>query len=881
MTSDKKQEFTSRYLAALNLQYTAFKEMLIGFTHGKYLPADILTLNPSGGAEISYSALFPYQASEAYLFMPSGYWPSVYDNTMYPSDFPTDILASMNDGEQKYAIKGTCANGQYLMLFCIDNQWYKTIYSIQEGKVTSFNEFTVENEKSDAVIHMECLKVRTYIDINPARFNDLPTSFSVIRSAENSLPTSAHVFACGYDDIATEAFIRYKSYSNINTSFMLYNKSDIPTSCHVHEYGTKCISTEAYIMAYGEYGIPIELVCAAIGNSDIPCEIDVNECRIDEIPTEFTIKVDAEYRLPTELTIKKDEENSIPTSINVLVHATEELPASCVIKVYVDKKYIPISFIVKQNIAEDIPTSIHVRGKLSTELASSFNINHYDGESRLPISLIIKQNVNSGIDTSFIINPYDYMESVISDAASMGSYDILTLLEVKYDCSSDIPTAFAIPESNTMIAVASDALNNGINDVPTSFYVKRDAYAEIATSFAIMLNNGMEAIIDDCGKSGISNVPTEIEVVFAGKSEIPAVFVLQAYNLLEAKLQYRNPQYSDISTSFFVYAVADIPTSFAVIPINTMETRSRSYPACKKIVTSDIIKDSTVYSKTPASNFGFISDIYVANKHNVQTGMLDTYKSVIGFNASDTGISRPYDSEYFGYNMIIKAELKLFINRRTTDDIVLDVFQIDYDTWEEYKVNYKQVSNMPTDKHVNTVTVPAGSYGYCRIDVSSAFNNWNNIGDKFSFLLSSDTISGKEILSFSSREGYYTPQLALTYYKYYPYADNSDILSEIDVKPEDRLPTSFELVTPEEKLLPTEFEIEENIINNDLLTELFIDGMTFENSDMPTEWDMIFYPSEDDLPTSFEVNFTTVDVELPIEFEIERDYSYGCYVIII
>lgn len=139
----------------------------------------------------------------------------------------------------------------------------------------------------------------------------------------------------------------------------------------------------------------------------------------------------------------------------------------------------------------------------------------------------------------------------------------------------------------------------------------------------------------------------------------------------------------------------------------------------------------------------------------------------------------------------------------------------------------------------------------------------------------------KNILSFSSREGYYTPQLILYYYKFYPYADNSDLPTYVEIKPEDRLPTSFDLVTPEEELLPTEFEIEKQTCTNDLPTELFIDGMTFEDADLPTEWEIIYYECEERLPTSLEINFTVMDDSLPTEFEIERDYNIGCYVMII
>ena len=188
---------------------------------------------------------------------------------------------------------------------------------------------------------------------------------------------------------------------------------------------------------------------------------------------------------------------------------------------------------------------------------------------------------------------------------------------------------------------------------------------------------------------------------------------------------------------------------------------------------------------------------------------------------------------------------------------------------------------MPKDKHINTITIPAGSYGYNKFNVTDAFDNWNNLSNKFSFLLTSDTIVDKNILSFSSHEGYYAPQLILYYYKFYPCADNSDLPTYVEIKPEDRLPTSFDLVTPKEELLPTEFEIEKQTCTNDLPTELFIDGMTFEDADLPTEWEMIYYECEEKLPTSFEVNFTIVNETLPTEFEIERDYNLGCYVIII
>ena len=473
------------------------------------------------------------------------------------------------------------------------------------------------------------------------------------------------------------------------------------------------------------------------------------------------------------------------------------------------------------------------------------------------------------------------MEAIVRDTLIKGAADLPTSLKIKYDCVEQIPTSFAVIPVNTMESVITDVLTKEAHDIPTSLEIKYDCINDMPTSFAIMSGNTMEAIIYDYGIRGNSDIPTEIEIVYTDYAEMPTSFVLQAYNSMETKMRCGTPQYSDIPTSFFMYETADIHTSFAVIPVNTMETTNRSYPPCKKVVFTDIIKDATGYSKTPSTNFGFISDIYVANKRNVKTGYLDTYNAVVGFDTSDTGIDRPYDSDYFKYNMIIKAELKLFINRKTTEDIVLDIHQIPYDSWDENKVAYKHIANMPKDKHINTVTIPAGSYGYNRFDVTDAFDNWNDLSDKFSFLLTSDTIVDKNILSFSSREGYYAPQLILYYYKFYPYADNSDLPTYVEIKPEDRLPTSFDLVTPEEELLPTEFEIEKQTEMSDLPIELFIDGMTFEDADLPTEWEMMYYECEDKLPTSFEVNFTIVNETLPTEFEIVRDYNLGCYVIII
>lgn len=896
--------------------------MLLRFSNGHYLPVDILKLNPNGGAEINYSALFPYQASEAYLFMPSGYWPSVYDNTMYPSDFPTDILASMNDGEQTYVIKGTSTNGQYLMLFCVNDIWYKTVYEIQDGKVISFNEFTIEDEKPDSIIYMDSVQVRSYIDINPAHFSDLPTSFSVIKRDKVELNTSAYIMGFGYDEIPVEAFIWNKSCSDIPTSFMVYNTSDIYTSCYIRGYGYGLLDTEVYVNAYGTSDLPTELLLAAGDHHDLPTEVYIKVRGVDEIKTSFIIKVDDEYKLPTEFIVKKYLDNTIPTELYVLVNARMDIPTSFVLKVWVDKKYIPIDFTVKRNLESTLPTSIHILERTESSVHTSFEISATNGKTEIPTELILKKDDCSLLRTTFSVIPCNHMEAVIDEALSKdmidipteftikydmyselptscivsftnsmetiirdmmikGGADLLTSFEIKYDCVNQIPTSFAVIPVNTMESVIFGVLTKDVCDIPTSLEIKYDVVDDIPTSFAIMSGNTMETLIEDYGIRGDSDIPTEIEVIYSDYAELQTSFVLQAYNKMAAKLRYANPQYSDIPTSFFMYEAADIPTSFAVIPSNTMETTNRSYPPCKKIAFTDIIKDTTGYSKAPSTNFGSISDIYVANKYNVKTKYLDTYNSVLGFDTSNTGIDRPHGAEYFKYNMVIKAELKLFVNRKTTKDIILDVYQVPYDSWEEHKVAYKHISTMPTDKHISTITIPAGTYGYHKFDVTAAFDNWNNLDDKFSFLLKSDTIVDKNILSFSSREGYYTPQLVLYYYKLYPYADNSDLPTYVEIKPEDRLPVSFELVTPEEELLPTEFEIEKQTDTNDLPTELFIDGMTFENYDLPTEWEMIYYECEERLSTSLEINFTVMDDSLPTEFEIERDYNIGCYVMII
>lgn len=904
------------------MQYTAYKEMLLDFTAGKYFPVECLKLNPNGGAEINYSAFFSYNASEAYLFMPSGYWPSVYDNTMYPSDFPTDILASMNDGEQKYVIKGTSTDGQYLMLFCINDMWYKTTYAVSNGKVISFNEFSIEDEADDAIIYTDSIKVKSSIEVNPAHFSDMPTSMYIIKNVAYDVDTSIYVKEFGKEELPTEAFIVYKSNSDIKTSLMIYSVYDVSTSCDIYEYGHSDIDTEAYIRAFGSSSVRTRFLLAAGDESCIKTETYVNERRVHDVKTSFTIKVYKSQNIPTSFTIKKYLDDSIETDAYILANLKKDIYTSFAIVVWSDKKYIPITFSVKKTSENNLPTSINILELKNDNIASSFEILPVNNELNINTEFILKIHNESDIKTSFTVIPLNRMEATSDNKILGNTYDISTdftiadcslyelptsfainftnlfnvigqevithykqdiqtQFEIKEDAFDQIHTSFAITSQNVMNTVASDVLTKQSDDIYTEFEIKHQESNDLRTSFAITITNTMEIATEDYIIKNTSDIPTDIEIVFTGHSDTYTTFVLQAYNTMAARMEYNNPQFSDIMTQFALPEVNDILTTFYIGPVNTMETTSMSYPPCKKIVFTDIIKDSTGYSKTPATNFGSISDIYVGNKHNVKTGQLEHYKSIIGFDTSDTNTDRPFDADYFKYNMVIKAELKLFINRKTTEDIVIDIHQVDYDSWDEYRIAYKDINKMPTTKYVNTVVVPAGSYGYFKFDVTPSFDNWNKIGDKFSFVLTSDTVTGKEILSMSSKEGYYTPQLVLLHYKFYPFADNSDLKSTLEINPEERISTSFDLISIFEELLDTEFEIEENTLDDMIPTSITIAGMTFEESDIPTTWDMIFYPDEDNLKTLFEVNFTNAESELKTDFEIERDYSYGCYVIII
>lgn len=135
---DKKQQLLNRYYVAQNHQYAAYKVMLIGASNGAQLePIKIEKVKGEDPFKITFKNILPGKATSAWLFMPNGYWRDLNKNKLYPNDYPTKIECSLQS--DNISVKAP-VEGQYLMMFEIDNKYYKFVYDIDSEKnITKIN----------------------------------------------------------------------------------------------------------------------------------------------------------------------------------------------------------------------------------------------------------------------------------------------------------------------------------------------------------------------------------------------------------------------------------------------------------------------------------------------------------------------------------------------------------------------------------------------------------------------------------------------------------------------------------------------------------------------------------------------------------------------
>ena len=100
-------------MSALSMQYKGFRLLLEEDTK-KEMFIDHVKIHESINSTTLYlNNIRPYEATEAYMFAPLGYWKAVYQDELYPDDYPYDLMPGINSSTVTIEVKTDVMDGEY------------------------------------------------------------------------------------------------------------------------------------------------------------------------------------------------------------------------------------------------------------------------------------------------------------------------------------------------------------------------------------------------------------------------------------------------------------------------------------------------------------------------------------------------------------------------------------------------------------------------------------------------------------------------------------------------------------------------------------------------------------------------------------------------
>ena len=926
-------------MKALNMQYTAFKEMLIRDADGNTMPVAGIERHKEG-LEIFYDAN-PSLVSEAYLFMPLGYWPSVYGNTMYPSDFPTDLMTSMSSGVST-VIPGTYADGDYLMFFCYNNRWKEVKFSMKDGEILRLNEYYPQiYTEENFHYNLGNIAMGMEVDIRPTYHQELwgemtvavhdkigiQSEITVVETGTSNLPADITVARKCESQIPSDMFVWFKKTSEIESGIDVVYDSQLPSEITVKNHRQDNMPSEITVMNYQSDGIPADMIVRVLNDGRLPSGITVANNKIEELESEVTVqnerKIDVASEiivknwvnkyLTSELFIKEDGSVGIDTELYIRANGNNAIKSELEVAKKNKAHDVPSGIIVANKCEDDIPASIIIieDSRLQAVSDASSNLN-----SDMATEMIVVRQEASDLETEISIQAFGAAMEARAERSAMKTSEVFSEIEVLVHSNSDLvseiavvasqqmqtkastivktkenlpselivvresmdslPSEITIPFANKMLTSVADTQHYVDSHVPSEMEVIRASQDAIESTIYVSTKARMEAITN-ASQGGRSDVPSEIFVVHNGESMLPTEMMVNATNQMETISFYQNPIASDLESEIIVGSASDMPTEIYVQgKPSIMEVHGKVYPNQIHVEDEAPVKDATGYSITASVNFGAIEDIYAGKTQGAAA-----FRSTLGFDLSSLKIKRDESYDYFKYEEIQKATLRLHVNRSTNEDVKIKVYQVPYE-WKEMSINYKDMLKMPTDAFLGEFSVPHKAGSIVDFDVTSVFSDWNNKPDTYAFMLVVDDLqNGKQAFSFSSREGKAAPQLILEYFKTLPNAGTDELKSEIEIKPHSGIETEITVIEALHSEVESEIEIPKMASHSDMPSEIEIAALNVEASDLPTEIEPNHWDDKSEIPTEIQPNHWNMTSETASEITVLRDYRAGIRVYII
>jgi hypothetical protein len=975
-------------MVALDLQYTAYKGMLLGLAGNTLM--DVSGINNhgvGGGAELLFAEPIPGRASEAFLFSPPGYWKDVYDNPLYPDDFPTDLKSSMSGGATTVTIPGSYTDGHYLMLYNMWEVWRKLDVYIVDGKVHYVNERDVSNipENINYMIGDD-IGFHVEIDINSAMLSDIDSEINVAVQNGDEIDGEIYVTIEALKDLGSEMFVWFRETSDIDCSievktFALLDsevtikydcETDIDSEIVVVRHDKTDIETEMFVWFIDQIEIDAELLITH--NSEMSSEITImrhDESAIDAViniqRTEdtmidssiivFLMGVGNKLFLTSELIVTRSGETSVDAEVVFAAYEKQQLSSEIDIERRDANLNLETDVTVVQKVIMEIDTDVTVVSGVSLEVAARTEPQY---SNDLDMELLVVDIGSKDLMSEITIIPnLTIMKAVVGTAAPASSYldcelqiidtdksqldcevvvvtavnmevafdvkggeefDVETELIIVKDESSEVDSEINVASVTYMEAV-TETKAGSMNEIESTIIISITAKEDLSSEITIESRTVMEAVIQqivasahndlDCEMiavhAGLDSLSSEItitaivfmeagaEIKGGGQSEIdceiyPAFFaegaidvemMVNATGAMEAAVFYRNDVYADLDSEIALAVDAQLDSEIYVVHKGdkiVMEVAARTMPAVLRTGTTSAIKDAVCYSYTALTNYGTLPEVSVGRF----TGG-ETFKGLIGFNLAELAIPHDVSMNYFGYETIQKATLKLYVTRPMVEDNVqIKIYRVS-DGWSETKVNYRALDTLPVYEHVGETIAPK-KMGDISIDITPGFKDWAHKADRQSFMMvvENPLQATKKGIYFSSKEGFKAPRLEVEFYKTLPNGDWMDTDSEVFVNPNTNLDCEISIANPSKSEINSSIDIAmQGVAEVALEVDIDILSNNLRSASLDSEIEIIGYPDEAKLDSECFVMFWTHGNLLDAEMNVIRDPNKGCYVYIL
>lgn len=459
--------------------------------------------------KVTFNNFLPGQASESYLFYPEGYLKDKFDNPLYPDDAPEDIKNQSIYNSNNYTFSNYY-DGEYIVIYCINENWYYFKYIIFNGELISINDSEV-NFDSNNKIWFDKIENSISGKILISYKNDL---FSNLRIGNIYNSIQSKVIITRTNDLLTK--IDVAPTSNIKSNVIIRNTENV--YCNITVTNSYDLKSSIIVTTYKKL--------------------------------QSNIKILLFNNLFSNIQITKF--NEINSNINIKYH--DDLQHSVEI--------IPCSNINSNlNITYKNQISSKIKINYFSNLFSNVNIN-YVNDLQSKITIIKANNINSKIK---VLHKKSVNSKIIITHTSF-IRNIINITHFK-DLKTNIFTRF-----REFRYIPSNVLITNTNEIESSIIISKVA-SQILSSLDVKpwVNNDMHS---ELFIIGLGYSPLKSKTIVTNKVSIPSNMIVIKYVGIKSSINIIPKYFSAINMNVNVNKKVDLYSKLFINPHNNVNAKA-------------------------------------------------------------------------------------------------------------------------------------------------------------------------------------------------------------------------------------------------------------------------------------------------------------------